>query len=228
MNWISNFLTSSLGKKLIMSLTGLFLIVFLVVHLSGNLQLLAGDDGRAFNVYAHFMTNTGLITFLSYGLFFFILLHMVQGILIWYSNRKARKVKYAVGNRKSNTFASRQMMLLGMLVFFFLAVHLGDFWYKMKFTDELAMVTYAGVDYEVKNLYARVDAAFQEWWIVAIYMLGLLALAFHLWHGFQSAFQTLGLNHKKYTPAIHNLGKIYSVLIPLGFAVIPIYFFLLK
>ncbi|TVR75887.1 MAG: succinate dehydrogenase [Saprospirales bacterium] len=228
MSWVSNFLTSSLGKKLIMSLTGLFLIIFLAVHLAGNLQLLAGDDGEAFNVYAHFMTTNGLITFLSYGLYFFILLHIVQGILISLSNRGARKVKYAVSNRKSNSFASRQMMLLGLLVFFFLAVHMGDFWYKMKFTDELSMVTYSGYDYAVKDLYARVDAAFNEWWIVAIYMLGLLALAFHLWHGFQSAFQTLGLNHKKYTPLIDNLGKIYSVLIPIGFAIIPLYFFFVK
>jgi succinate dehydrogenase / fumarate reductase, cytochrome b subunit len=228
MSWITNFLTSSLGKKIIMSLTGLFLIVFLVVHLTGNLQLMYDDGGEAFNVYAHFMTTNELIIFLSYGLYAFILLHIIQGILIALQNRGARKKGYAVANRKSNTFASRNMALLGLLVFFFLAVHMGDFWYKMKFTGELDMITYAGYDFAVKDLYGRVNTAFQEWWIVLIYVLGLIALALHLWHGFQSAFQTLGLNHKKYTPIIKGLGKIYSIVIPLGFAIIPLYFFLVK
>ena len=228
MSWISNFLTSSLGKKLIMSLTGLFLIIFLVVHLVGNLQLLIDDGGEAFNTYAYFMTNNGLIKFLSYGLYALILIHIVQGILIALKNRGARASRYAVTNRKSNSFASRNMALLGLLVFFFLAIHMGDFWYKMKFTDELPMVTYAGLGVEVSDLYARVATAFSEWWIVVVYMLGLLALALHLWHGFQSAFHTLGLNHKKYTPFINAVGKIYSILIPIGFAIIPLYFFFLK
>lgn len=228
MSWTTKILTSSLGKKLIMSLTGLFLIVFLVVHLSGNLQLLYDDGGEAFNVYAHFMTTNGFIVFISYGLYFFILLHAIQGIVIALSNRRARQFGYAVANRKSNSFASRNMALLGLLVFFFLAVHMGDFWYKMKFTSELNMIEYAGYDYAVKDLYHRVDTAFGEWWIVAIYILGLVALALHLWHGFQSAFQTLGLNHKKYTPVIVFLGRLYSIVIPLGFASIPLYFFLVK
>lgn len=223
MSWISNFLTSSLGKKLIMSLTGLFLITFLIVHLAGNLQLLIDDGGEAFNTYAHFMTNNGLIKFLSYGLYAFILIHIIQGILIALKNRGARASRYAVTNRKSNSFASRNMALLGLLVFFFLAVHMGDFWYKMKFTSDLVVP-----GSEVKDLYARVNMAFQEWWLVAIYMLGLLALALHLWHGFQSAFHTLGLNHKKYTPFIKAVGKIYSIVIPIGFAIIPLYFFFLK
>ncbi len=228
MSWITNFLTSSLGKKLVMSLTGLFLIIFLVVHLAGNLQLLFDDGGEAFNIYAHMMSTDPLISVVAYGLYFFILLHMVQGILIAIQNRGARKVKYAVGNRKSNTFASRNMMLLGLLIFFFLAVHMGDFWYKMKFTNDLDMVTYAGYDAAVRDLYTRVNAAFQEWWIVLIYIIGLIALALHLWHGFQSAFQTLGLNHKKYTPIIQGLGKIYSIVIPIGFAIIPLYYFFVK
>ena len=229
MSWITNFLTSSLGKKLIMSLTGLFLIVFLVVHLAGNLQLLYDDNGVAFNTYAHFMGENELIQFLSFGLYAFILLHIIQGLVIWVLNRRARGVGYAVSNRKSNSFASRQMALLGLLIFFFLAVHMGDFWYKVKFTDQLTMVPIEGLDGElVKDLYARVNAAFSEWWIVVIYLLGLLALSLHLWHGFQSAFQTLGLNHKKYTPVIKTLGRLYAVLIPLGFATIPLYFYFIK
>ena len=228
MSWISDFLTSSLGKKLIMSLTGLFLIVFLLVHLAGNLQLLLDDGGESFNTYAYFMTSNGLIIFLSYGLYALILLHIIQGILLAIQNRRARAVRYTVSNRKSNSFASRNMAMLGLLIFFFLAVHMGDFWYKMKFTNELSMVSYAGLGVEVKDLYARVDAAFGQWWIVAIYMLGLLALALHLWHGFQSAFHTLGLNHKKYSPMIRVVGRIYSILIPIGFAIIPLYFFFIK
>lgn len=227
MKWIINFLFSSIGKKIIMSLTGLFLISFLPVHLLGNFQLMAGDGGEAFNTYAYFMTNNPLIKFTSYGLYFFILLHAVQGIMIAIKNKSAKGSNYKVSTYKNKTWASSNMALLGILIFAFLCIHMGDFWFKMKFTSQIAMIdTYPGYEgIGVKDLYTRVAAAFSQLWIVIVYLIGLLALGFHLVHGFSSAFQTLGLNHKKYTPLIKGLGYAYSVLIPLGFAIIPIWMY---
>lgn len=222
MKWLTNFLTSSIGQKLIMSLTGLFLVIFLVVHLAGNLQLMSDDGGVAFNQYAYFMTSNPFIKFTSYGLYFFILLHAVQGILIALKNRAAKGSKYAVASTATTTLPSRHMALLGTLIFAFLLIHMGDFWLKMKM-GSLATVPYDGYDAPINDLYGRVSLAFKNPLIVAAYVIGQIVLAMHLWHGFQSAFQTLGLNHKKYTPAIHALGKIFSIVVPLGFAIIPLY-----
>ena len=224
MKWLTNFLTSSIGRKLVMSLTGLFLIVFLKIHLLGNLQLLANDGGEAFNTYAYFMTHNPLIKVVSIGLYFFIIVHAVQGLLLALKNRAARKSRYAVNTSDNSSLPSRHMALLGSLVLAFLFIHMGDFWWKMKM-DMLPTVTYAGIDEPVKDLYFRVAEAFGNPLIVAAYIIGQIALAMHLWHGFQSAFQTLGVNHKKYTPAIKLIGKLYAVIVPTGFALIPLYHF---
>ena len=117
------------------------------------------------------------------------------------------------------------MALLGTLVLAFMFIHMGDFWYKMKFTEQLAIVSYDGFDHSVKDLYARVNVAFKELWIVIVYLIGLVALALHLLHGFGSAFTTLGLRHKKYTPLINIIGALFSILVPLGFAIIPLYIY---
>lgn len=226
MNWFSAFITSSIGQKVIMSLTGLFLIIFLVVHLAGNLQLIKDDGGEAFNIYAHFMTTNPLIKFTSYGLYFFILLHAVQGLLLAKKNRSARgRVRYAITSNKNVGFASSQMALLGTLIFVFLAIHMGDFWYQMKFTNNLPLQEYDSVDYAVKDLYSKVSVTFKQPWFVGLYVVSMVVLALHLLHGFQSAFQTLGINHNKYTPIIKFLGKVYSIVIPIGFAIIPLYFY---
>jgi succinate dehydrogenase / fumarate reductase cytochrome b subunit len=120
------------------------------------------------------------------------------------------------------------MVLLGLLIFAFLCLHLKDFWYKMKFTDELSLRSYPMVPYEVKDLYIPVDEAFHTLWIVIAYLIGLLALALHLWHGFESAFQTLGLTHKRYGFLFRLIGRTYAVLIPVGFAIIPLYIYFVR
>ncbi len=226
MNWFTKFLTSSIGRKLIMSLTGLFLIVFLLVHLIGNLQLLIPDGGEAFNLYAKFMTTNPVIKFTSYGLYAFILLHAAQGWLLWAKNRKARGGQgYAVqATRATGTNAgiAKRMGALGTIVFIFLVIHMGQFWFKMKIGD-VPVQMYDGV--EANDLYAIVKAAFTNIGFVLFYVVSMLFIGMHLMHGFQSAFQTLGLNHQKYTPFIKFLGNAYSILIPLGFALIPIVFF---
>lgn len=228
MNWFIKFLSSSIGRKLIMSLTGLFLILFLTVHLIGNLQLFKDNGGQAFNVYAHFMTSNPLIKFIAYGNYFFILLHAFMGIYIASYNRKAKGQQPAVTNPNVRiTWASKNMPILGGLILAFLLMHMGDFWLKMKLGN-VNMVSYAGIEGEVKNLYERVAISFKELWVVIVYLVGLVALAFHLNHGFQSAFQTLGINHRKYTPLIKKLGLLYSLIVPIGFALMPIYYYFFK
>ena len=227
MGWFTKFLTSSIGRKLVMSLTGLFLITFLIVHLAGNLQLLYDDGGVQFNLYAKFMTSNPLIKTVSYLLYAFILIHAIQGWAIWRKNRQARggdsyavKVTRTVG---TSSFASRNMGWLGTIIFIFIVLHMYQFWLQMK----LDYLPYQTIDGEqVKNLYAPVVAVFGNPIFVAIYVFSMVVIAYHLWHGFQSAFQTLGINHQKYTPVIKFLGKAYSIIIPLGFALIPIIMFL--
>lgn len=210
-------------------MTGLFLILFLVVHLIGNLQLLWDDGGEAFNSYAYMMTHNPLIKAVSIGNYIFIVLHAIQGITLALANRGAKSKKYAVSTGDTASWASKNMAWLGVLILAFLCIHMGDFWWKMKFNEEaLGMVNSGALGHEVIDLYTRVSVAFKVWWIVAIYIIGLIALALHLNHGFQSAFQTLGLSHKKYTPLIKAMGTSYAILIPLGFAIIPLYIFFVK
>ena len=228
MGWFGKTLTSSIGQKLLMALTGLFLILFLAVHLAGNLQLLINDEGRAFNEYAHFMAHNGLIQFISKGNFAFILLHAFLGLALWVRNRSARGgQRYAVAKvRAVNTNAgfAKNMAWLGMIVFVFILIHLYQFWLQMKLGN-VAGVSYAGGP-ELEDLYQKVKVAFLNPGFVIFYVVSMVVIAFHLWHGFQSAFQSLGLNHRKYTPFIRFLGKAYSILVPLGFAIIPIIFYL--
>lgn len=225
MAWLTTFLKSSIGKKLVMSLTGLFLILFLVVHLIGNLQLLIPDEGKAFNIYADFMSGNPLIKVISLGLYAGILLHAIQGILITRSNKMAKGKTYAVSAHDSGSWISKQMGILGLLILFFLCIHMGDFWVKVRFTHALEMVTYPELDHEIHNVFKRVNIAFSNVWIVIIYIVGLIALSLHLIHGFQSAFTTLGLQHKKYTPLIKLVGLGYAILIPVAYAIIPLYMF---
>ncbi|MEO5582983.1 MAG: succinate dehydrogenase cytochrome b subunit [Saprospiraceae bacterium] len=227
MNWIINFLKSSLGKKIIMSLTGLFLCLFLVVHLLGNLQLLKQDGGKAFNIYAYLMTHNPLIVIISYTNYFFILLHAVQGLVLYFENKGARTNDYDKKHNSKTSFGARNMAVLGTLILVFIFIHMGDFWFKMK-RGVLARVNYEGHD-QLQDLYTRVYTVFDQWWIVLFYVISMGILYYHLSHGFQSAFQTLGLNHPRYTPIIKGFGRWYSILICLGFAIIPIiHFFFFK
>lgn len=226
MNWLVKLFTSSIGKKLIMSLTGLFLVTFLAVHLAGNLQLLSSDNGKAFNIYTEFMSTNGFIQFVSKGLYFFIIAHTIQGLMLWSQNRKAKGSKYAVSSTPNVSWASKNMALLGTFVLAFLLLHMGDFWFKIKFDpDAFQMVSYEEVGYPIKDAYSKVQVSFSKAWIVGAYIIGLIALGFHLRHGFQSAFQTLGLRHPKYTPIIKGLGLTIAILFPIGFAIIPLYMF---
>ncbi len=224
MNWLVNFLTSSIGRKLVMSLTGLFLCLYLVIHVAGNLQLFLGDDGKAFNSYAYFMTHNPLISIVAWGTKLAILLHAIQGILLYLKNRAARKVGYKVTNTKASTWASRNMAFLGTVIFVFIVVHLENFWYRMHYGETPKM----DIDgHLVPDLYKVVSTAFEQEWIVGLYIISMVALAYHLIHGFHSAFQSLGLNHQKYASLLKFLSiGVFGILIPLLFAAMPIYFYI--
>jgi succinate dehydrogenase / fumarate reductase cytochrome b subunit len=221
MKWITDLFTSTLGRKLLMSLTGLFLISFLVIHLIGNLQLLKHDNGEAFNRYAHFMGHNPLIQTISKLNFAFILLHVLVSLFLTIKNRSARGPEAYASNakKKSSIWASRNMGILGTLILIFLVIHLKSFWAESKFGD-LKDATYGDENYG--DLYAVTVYWFDIGWYVALYTFCMLALAFHLWHGFQSAFQTLGLRHPKYTPIINFVGKAFAIVVPALFAWIPI------
>ncbi|MCG8385070.1 MAG: succinate dehydrogenase cytochrome b subunit [Cytophagales bacterium] len=220
MSWFSNAISSTLGRKLLMALTGLFLISFLVVHLIGNLQLLANDGGESFNLYAKFMTTNPVIKTTSYLLYATFIIHIVWAILLSAQNRKARTVRYAVTAGSTNSsWTSRNMGILGTIILVFLIIHLKNFWYEMHWGG-IAKVVYDGV--EVKDLYTVVEVAYTQWWYVAFYVAAMVGVMFHLFHGFKSAFQTLGLNHPKYNPVINTIGTLFSIIVPGAFAAIPI------
>ena len=253
-----------------MGLSGLFLVSFLLVHVSGNTLLFKDDGGVAFNAYTRFMTTNPVIRVMEWVLFAGFIFHIAYAAILTRQNNKARPVKYAYkkGAAKSSSWFSRNMGLTGSIVLVFLVLHLAMFWGKYKFGDATHEVTIEQaytqawkvketvmdpsgqqelipsggyVDYEKymmlkeQGLAQRTVAAtsmtevvkesFSNIFVVIFYVLAMGLLAFHLSHGFQSAFRTLGLVHKKYTPIIQGLGYLVAVLIPLLFALMPVYYF---
>jgi succinate dehydrogenase / fumarate reductase cytochrome b subunit len=221
MSWVTKTLNSTLGRKLIMAMTGLFLILFLTGHVSGNLLLFKGDGGQAFNMYAKFMTTNPAVKLLSYLTYISVIGHIIYSITLSLHNKSARPVAYSTSKGSTNSaWSSRNMGVLGTIILIFLVVHLQGFWAKMHW-GEMPTVTYEGEVY--KDLFLIVSEAFKQGWLVALYVLSMIFLGFHLSHGFASAFQTLGLSHKKYSPAIKAIGTAYSILVPALFASMPLY-----
>ncbi len=227
MGWLSKAFASNIGRKWVVSLTGLFLILFLLVHMSGNFTLLkaGADEGAAFNEYSEFMGHNPLIQTVAWITKILILLHIVQTLYLTYLNRKARPVSYSYEKPgQSSSWSSRNMAFLGTILLVFLVLHLKTFWYVVHYGE----VPYVDGDpSNGRDYFELVKAAFAQVWYVALYLLALLGLSFHLWHGFESSFQTLGLNHKKYTPIIQFVGRAFAILVPLGFATQPIFIYLL-
>jgi len=224
-SWVVTMFTSSLGRKYVMSLTGLFLCSFLVVHLSGNLLTLLPDDGLTFKAFTHFMESNLIVKVLAYVLYAGFIVHILQSIIVTWKNNQARPQKYAVtaGNANSS-WASRNMGLLGSIIFIFLVIHLRDFFWDLKFDEEeLGRDANGNV-----NLFKEVVQVFGLWYFVVFYVAAMIALGYHLWHGFASAFRSLGIMHSKYTPAIISFGRIYTIIITCGFIIIPVYWFLVQ
>lgn len=207
-----------------MALTGLFLILFLAVHLAGNLQLLKNDGGRAFNIYAEFMTTNLLIQIVSKGNFAFIALHAIWALVLTLQNKKARGPEGYAVKGKSSPWTSRNMGILGTIILVFIVIHLRHFFAAMH-SEGMPTVTYDGQVY--RDLYSVVSYWFAKGWYVALYVFCMVAIAFHLWHGFASTFQTLGLNHVKYNPVIQFVGRAFAIIVPALFALIPVWMFLM-
>ncbi len=211
----SKLFKTSIGKKLIMGLTGLFLISFLLVHVGINSLIFFNDGGHKFEEAAEFMGTNWLIRTMEVGLMLGLLLHIVDGLLLWSENNKARPVKYAYTNASANsTWYSRSMGLLGTLLLIFLILHLKHFWVVSRFTDAITSGK--------RTLYYEMQMVFQSLPVVIVYVLAMVSLSYHLMHGFASAFQSLGINHKKYTPTIKTIGYAFSIIVPLLFALMPI------
>ena len=228
----SALLKSTLAKKYWMAFTGLFLCLFLVGHLAGNLQLLASGEAARdqFNEYALFMSTNPAIRVLSILTFASIIFHAIDGALLTYRNMKARPKGYVDFRPSTNTtWSSRNMGILGTVILAFIVIHLINFWAEMKFggLDNTVYITESGQ--EVKDLYTLTIMTFQdpEWGLILafVYLISMIAIAFHLYHGFGSGFQSLGINHPKYNSIIRKAGVAFAILIPLAFAVIPFYIY---
>lgn len=233
MTW-NSFFISSIGKKFIMGLTGFFLITFLIVHCGINAMIFFNDGGQTFNHWAHFMGTNLIIRTMEIGLFAGILIHVIQGLVLWAQNKSARPVNYAKSAASTNSkWYSRSMGLLGTLILLFLILHIYHFWTPSRLggigsihsLEETTLIDYN--NQPVHNLYNEMKIVFTgNLPVVIIYILGVISLAWHLLHGFQSAFQTFGLNHKRYTPVIKTAGAAFSIIISLIFALMPLAFYL--
>ncbi|MBK6680541.1 MAG: succinate dehydrogenase cytochrome b subunit [Ignavibacteriales bacterium] len=217
MGWLFRFLSSSIGQKFISGLTGLFLISFLLVHLAGNLQLLNSNVEAAktsFNAYSHFMSTNPIIRILEIGLVLGFALHIFYGLKLYFANKAARPVAYATRDANANSkWTSRSMFLSGSIILAFLILHLLNFFVKARFGGE-------------EDMYTLVVEAFKLPYYSIFYVIAMILLGLHLNHGFQSAFQTFGLLGKKYASVIKGAGVAVAVIIPLLYAIIPLYFLL--
>ena len=211
--------TSSIGKKILVAFTGFFLIAYLIVHAAINAFIFFNDNGETFNTVASFMLHNYVIRILEVGLFAGFVLHMVQGLIIWKQNNSARKIGYKKQNYlKEINWNSRVMGWLGTFILLFLVMHLYHFWINTK-----SELYFHGPEI---NLYGQMKEIFTNpvWFV--LYMIGLASLLFHLLHGFKSAFETFGINNRKWTPVIRGIGIFYSVAICLLFASMPLAFML--
>lgn len=203
-----------------MSLLGIFLMIFLVVHLTINLFLLRNDGGDWFNQAAHFMGTNYVVKIFEVILFAGFILHILLGIILQVQNWMSRPVRYHISNRTRTPFLSKYMIYTGGIVLVFLILHFFNFYFiKLGWVSNPNMTAEGEPDF-----YLVARELFAQPLYVVIYIGLFIALGFHLYHAFESAFQSLGLNHKTYTPAIELCAKIYSVIIPLGFIIIPLYF----
>lgn len=212
---------SSITKKVIMALAGLFLISFLLVHLGINLLVLIPDSNRElFNKAAHFMATNPVIKVFEVGLFAGFIIHILYGLVLQIQNWRARPQGYKVTSYSELSYFSKFMIHTGILIFIFLVIHMIDFYFKAKFTDLVPDITYDGVVYH--DLGLLIIEKFKMPGFVIGYVISFVFLAFHLHHAFQSAFQSMGWNHSKYTPFVKKVSTVIAIVIPAGFTVIPL------
>ena len=213
--------SSTIGRKYAMALSAMFLLLFLIMHLSVN--LISVFSPSAFNSASEFMGYNPLIQFLMQPILgFAVIFHFVMGFVLELKNRSARPVKYAMNNGSANsTWMSRNMIISGLVVLAFLGLHMYDFWWH-----EINFKYVEANTPDNERFWHELHAKFADAWRVIFYIIAFVLLGLHLAHGFQSSFQSVGARHPKYTPVIKVLGTWYSILIPAGFIIIALYHFL--
>jgi len=218
-----SLLWSSVAKKFINAVTGLGLSIFIVIHLLGNLALLTGD-AEAFNAYSHFLLSTGVLIYLAEaGLVAFFLFHIITALTVWWSKQKARPQSYqktaAAGDPSKKTISSRTMIYTGIILLVFTVLHLITFKYGPGMDDGYVMVI-DGV--AMRDLYRLTVEVFAKPGYVIWYVAAMALMGFHLRHGFWSAYQSLGVNHPRWTPIIYAIALLFAIVMAVGFLVIPI------
>lgn len=213
-----SLLNSSIGKKYAMAFSALFLLVFLLQHFLINLT--STFSPKLFNMLSHFMgTNVLVQTFLQPVLIFGVVFHFVMGFILEIKNNKARSSKYAMYKGSANSsWMSRNMIWSGAVILAFILLHFVDFW-----IPEMVHKYVEFAPEDPNRYYGELRHKFVPMWRVAAYAISFVLLAMHLLHGFQSAFQSVGANHKRWTPIIKAVGKIYAIAIPVGFILIALY-----
>jgi len=215
---------SSITKKIWMALLGIFLMIFLVIHLGINLCLLRSDGGEWFNAAAHFMGTNYIVKVFEVVLFGGFILHILIGILLQIQNWLSRPVRYKVSNRSYTPFLSKYMIYTGAIVLIFLILHFMNFYFI-----KLGWVSNPHVTVEGEpNFYLIARDLFLQPLYSFLYIVLIVILGFHLNHAFQAAWQTLGVNHPRYNNFISWFGTIYAILIPIGFIIIPVYFLFIR
>lgn len=211
---------SSIARKLAMALSALFLMFFLLQHLTINSLSLFSEE--MFNEVSHFMGMNPLVQFLLQPILIFaVVFHFVMGFILELKNNSAREVKYAVyKGGASSTWMSRNMIWTGLAILGFIGLHFYDFWFP-----EMDYKYISGNPEDPTRYYEELRHKFVDLWRVLLYAVSFVFLALHLNHGFQSSFQSVGFNNR-YTPLIKKLGTAYSILIPLGFIFIAVYHFI--
>jgi succinate dehydrogenase / fumarate reductase, cytochrome b subunit len=216
---MSSIFTSSIGKKFLMSLAGIFLITFLLVHMGINLLVVLYDDPMVYNKAAHFMSTNKLIKIFEIALFGGFLLHIIYALILQLQNWLARPTRYYRKTQSDTSAFSKWMIHTAIIVLTFIVIHMADFYFKAKFGQAPEIVS-DGIHYH--DLATMITEKFLLPGFVIFYILSFVFLGFHLIHGFQSAFKTLGINNKKYTPFIQALSIAYTIIVVAGFTAIPL------
>ena len=221
MNNLSAIATSTVGRKILNGLTGLLLCIYILVHMAANTLIICNPT--AFNLYAHFLMSLGaLLIVIEILLLAVFVLHALTAITVWWSKQKARPDKYkkvtGAGGASRKTFSSITMIYGGVIMIVFLVWHVAT----MKYGSH-AVFVHNGK--EMIDLYHTVVEQFTQGWVVIFYEIVMITVGFHLWHGFWSAFQSLGMNHPKYTPIINAVGYVFAIVIAAGFLAVPPYIY---
>ncbi len=210
--------SGSIGRKFAMALSALFLIIFLLQHFTINFTSVLSEE--TFNELSHFMGTNPIIQFVMQPILMFgVAFHFIMGFILEIKNRNSRAIKYAKNNGAANSsWMSRNMIWSGLFILFFLGFHFYDFW--------IPEMNYKYIEMKPEDpnrYYDEVVHMFASPGRVIVYCLSFVFLALHLMHGFQSAFQSMGARHDKYTPAIQKIGRAYAILIPVGFIFIAVF-----